>query len=163
MALTTDRVTSAHLARRWGSDALRDWPLGRLLAVGGRMFSQRFGETLAGYGMTPAGYAVLSRLSTAGRMAARDVASACYVRPATVTGVVDTLEREGLVCRVRDQADRRMVAIELTSAGRERLRSSEQGVRRLLDPLFAGLSKKDEYVVREFLVTVIDQLQQETA
>ena len=54
MTLATDRF-----AHRWGADALRDWPIGRLLAVSGRMFSQRFGEVLGSYGWVDRGARVV--------------------------------------------------------------------------------------------------------
>lgn len=36
----------------------------------------------------------------------------------TMTGIIDRLERQGLVTRVRDEQDRRVVLIALTDAGR---------------------------------------------
>jgi DNA-binding MarR family transcriptional regulator len=47
----------------------------------------------------------------------RDVAASIGVAKSTLTGVVDTLERRGLVAR-RDMEDRRLRQIELTEAGR---------------------------------------------
>ncbi len=40
------------------------------------------------------------------------------VTGASVTSLVDTLERRGLVTRTRDKTDRRIVLVELTTAGR---------------------------------------------
>lgn len=40
---------------------------------------------------------------------------------ATVTGVIDRLERRGLVIRIRGPRDRRQVLVEITSAGRAAL------------------------------------------
>lgn len=41
-----------------------------------------------------------------------------FVTGASVTSLVDTLERRGLVTRTRDQTDRRLVLVELTAQGR---------------------------------------------
>lgn len=41
------------------------------------------------------------------------------VTGASVTSMVDTLERRGLVTRTRDKTDRRVVLVELTTEGRE--------------------------------------------
>lgn len=52
-----------------------------------------------------------------------DLARALELSPATVTGIVDRLQRAGLVQRVRRDTDRRKVRVELTDAGRERVRN----------------------------------------
>ena len=46
----------------------------------------------------------------------------------TVTDVVDALERKGLARRRRDDADRRVVRVELTEAGQEAARAVTRGV-----------------------------------
>jgi DNA-binding MarR family transcriptional regulator len=45
------------------------------------------------------------------------------VSPRTVTGLVDNLERDGLVKRVDDPNDRRSVYAEVTDLGRERVKA----------------------------------------
>jgi DNA-binding MarR family transcriptional regulator len=41
-----------------------------------------------------------------------------YLRPSTITGLIDRLEKRGYVVRNRDQRDRRVVNILLTSKGK---------------------------------------------
>jgi DNA-binding MarR family transcriptional regulator len=50
-----------------------------------------------------------------------DLAAAAGVSRATMTGLIDTLERDGLVTRQPDEQDRRMMVVKLTDQGRERL------------------------------------------
>ena len=50
-------------------------------------------------------------------MISRDV----QLSPATVTGILDRLERDGLVMRERSSKDRRKVYLSITPAGQERL------------------------------------------
>ena len=45
------------------------------------------------------------------------IARHIMVKSSTVTGIVDRLEQKGLVRRVRNSPDRRMITIELTEAG----------------------------------------------
>lgn len=47
------------------------------------------------------------------------LATRMHVSPRNVTGLVDNLERDGLVARVPDPADRRSVLAQLTDRGRE--------------------------------------------
>lgn len=49
-----------------------------------------------------------------------DLAREVELSPATITGIVDRLQRAGLVERLRSQADRRKIRVVLTAAGRER-------------------------------------------
>src|ERR1700716_1505081 len=52
-----------------------------------------------------------------------DLAEALESTPRNITGLVDPLERDGLVERVPDSEDRRSVRARLTQAGRERIES----------------------------------------
>lgn len=54
----------------------------------------------------------------AGRTPA-DLAAAAGVSRATMTGLIDTLERDGLVTRQPDQQDRRMMLVQMTDTGRD--------------------------------------------
>jgi MarR family transcriptional regulator, organic hydroperoxide resistance regulator len=53
-----------------------------------------------------------------GSMETRHLAAEANVTKGTLTGVVDTLERRGLVARERGQDDRRLVTVALTDEGR---------------------------------------------
>ncbi|HSY54504.1 MAG TPA: MarR family transcriptional regulator, partial [Opitutaceae bacterium] len=57
----------------------------------------------------------------AGPLTPAALAEAAGVTRATMTGLIDTLERDGLVKRVRDANDRRMMSVNLTPKGRKLL------------------------------------------
>jgi DNA-binding MarR family transcriptional regulator len=48
-----------------------------------------------------------------------ELARQMYLQPATVVGIVDRLERKGLLTRTRSTEDRRTVDLHLTDGGRE--------------------------------------------
>jgi DNA-binding MarR family transcriptional regulator len=135
---------------------LQDAPLGRLLVVAGHLVGQRWNRYLAEeHGLTQAGMVTLMTLARHGELPHREVADRCFVRPATLTGIVDTLAREGLVERQRDHSDRRSVRLAITPAGRDR-------VAKLTTMIHSGrpLTSVDAdparaAVVREFLLEVI--------
>jgi DNA-binding MarR family transcriptional regulator len=54
-----------------------------------------------------------------GEMEARHRAAEANVTKGTLTGVLDTLERRGLVVRRRHDEDRRLVSVSLTEAGEQ--------------------------------------------
>lgn len=135
---------------------LDEVPLGRLLVVAGHLTSQRWNRWLAEeHGLTQAGMVTLLTLAEHGELPHRAVAERCFVKPATLTGIVDTLERDGLVERQPHDTDRRSVRLTLTPAGRARadalrvlMRSDDP-----LTPVDADPAKAA--VIREFLLAVI--------
>lgn len=56
-------------------------------------------------------------ISELGRVRVSDLARAMYLHPATVVGILDRLEKRGLVVRERSNADRRVVDVALTAEG----------------------------------------------
>ncbi|SCL18688.1 MarR family winged helix-turn-helix transcriptional regulator [Micromonospora inyonensis] len=135
---------------------LRDAPLGRLLVVAGHLVAQRWNRRLTEeYGLTQAGLATLMTLDRHGAMTHRAVAERCFVRPATLTGIVDTLERDGLVSRQRDETDRRAVRLAITPAGREKI-AAPAGLVATNPPLTSvDADPARAAVIREFLLEVI--------
>jgi DNA-binding MarR family transcriptional regulator len=136
-------------------------PLGRLLGIAGRMTAARFHRLLEEQGMTHAGWQLLLALDGTDGLTQREVAERCYVTPATVTGVVDTLERDGLVTRERGTADRRVVRVRLTGEGSSRLAATKRAAGRAMAPVFGDLTSRDEAVVRRFLVRTVERLSEE--
>ncbi len=77
----------------------------------------RIGRLLRPLGVSSAGGLVLGQLRDHGAMSPSDLGERLIVTRATVTGVVDSLERRGYVRRSPNPADRRGVIVELTPAG----------------------------------------------
>lgn len=55
------------------------------------------------------------------RMSAGDLSRATGLSTAATTSMIDRLERKGFVRRVRGEADRRQVMVEMTEEGKERV------------------------------------------
>lgn len=74
-----------------------------------------------------------------GGLAPGELARKIGIKSASVTGLVDTLERNGMVVRRRSSEDRRKVVISLTERGHqfmyEFLPCHQENVRAFLDPL----------------------------
>jgi MarR family 2-MHQ and catechol resistance regulon transcriptional repressor len=75
------------------------------------------------YGITPPAFGIMSLLETvrAGGLRMQEIGKRTWVTPANVTGVVDTLEKKGLVARTRHPRDRRVILVGLTVKGRRHL------------------------------------------
>lgn len=81
---------------------------------------------------------VLEALHHLGPLSQSTLASKLLVSASNLTTVLDNLERDGLVQRVRDTADRRVSNVHLTAAGRARIVACLPGhVARVTDALAA--------------------------
>lgn len=138
-------------------DGLHSAPLGRLVALAGHVAARQWGQYLAEqHGLTPAGMGVLVALGGDPELTHRDLAARCLIRPATLTGVVDTLQRAGYVDRIRDADDRRTVRLALTAQGR---RHHDRIVELMATtrPLTSVDADPDKAaVVRAFLIEMIE-------
>ncbi len=70
-------------------------------------------------GLTESQFGVLEALLHLGPLRQTDLASKLLCSAGNLTTVVDNLERDGLVERRRDDADRRVVIVHLTSNGQK--------------------------------------------
>jgi DNA-binding MarR family transcriptional regulator len=73
------------------------------------------------HGLSEGRLGVLFRLYRCGPTPLGDLATDLDSTPRNITGLVDHLERDGLVERVPDSEDRRSVRARLTEAGRTRI------------------------------------------
>lgn len=88
-----------------------------------------------------------------------ELAEAAGVTRATMTGLVDTLERDGLVKREPDPADRRTISVRLTAKGEKFLGEFLPGHFKLISELMAPLSESE----RKTLVRLLGKIQQHAA
>ncbi len=77
----------------------------------------RIGQLLRPLGVSSAGGLVLGQLRDHGPMSPSELGERLIVTRATVTGVVDSLERRGYVSRSPNPNDRRGIIVGLTPAG----------------------------------------------
>jgi DNA-binding MarR family transcriptional regulator len=146
---------------------LDESPLLRLVAFAGQVARQRWVRVLnEQHGMTPSGVSALLMLAwggrpggavtgTPGRATHAELARRMWVRPATVTGIIDTLERAGIVRRERDESDRRVVWLTLTEAGEDRAREIGKQMREEFGDPVLPRDPAHEPIIRAFLIDLI--------
>jgi MarR family transcriptional regulator, organic hydroperoxide resistance regulator len=71
------------------------------------------------FGLTGPQSVVMRLLLNNGSMSSAELSRLMYVTPSNMTGIIDRLEKKGLVERVRKERDRRIALIVLTENGRE--------------------------------------------
>ncbi len=79
----------------------------------------RIGRLLRPLGVSSAGGLVLGLLRDHGTMSPSEIGDRLIVTRATVTGLLDSLERRGYVRRVPNPRDRRSLRVELTDSGQD--------------------------------------------
>lgn len=114
-------------------------PLGFLLVRIGEAVDQEFVAALADLGMKPRQLRLLVLVDRAGELSQGDLARQLGVDPGNLVGMLDELEREGLLTRARSRQDRRLRLVALTGAGRRLLKKALRATAAIdqwaLDPL----------------------------
>jgi DNA-binding MarR family transcriptional regulator len=87
-----------------------------MIAVAGRLVVEAHHDYLAETGLTPASFVALGELA-GGPLAQGELADKAGVEQQTMSRTVDRMERDGLVVREPDPADRRRTFIVRTAEG----------------------------------------------
>lgn len=112
----------------------------------------RVSATLQPLDVSPAGGLVLGILKDAGQPCPPNyISDRLIVSRATVTGVLDTLVKRGLVRREPHPTDRRMVLVHLTSAGSRMADKVRQTVHRAEAEWMGSLSEHERAQLTELL------------
>jgi DNA-binding MarR family transcriptional regulator len=87
-------------------------------------------DALRPHGLTFARYEALVLLSFSqrGSLPMRMMGDRLQLHPTSITNIVDRLETDGLVRRLRHPSDRRTTVVEITDAGRRRLEPATAAV-----------------------------------
>ncbi|HQF38721.1 MAG TPA: MarR family transcriptional regulator [Opitutaceae bacterium] len=107
--------------------------------------SECFERFLTKHGLSHGRFAILMYLNREPEVAVNQthLAEAYGVTKATVTGLIDGLEREGMVERLADPADRRASLVRLTTGSRKFLDEFLPAHFRGISELMAGLDARD--------------------
>jgi MarR family transcriptional regulator, transcriptional regulator for hemolysin len=129
-------------------------PLPRAVVLTGKAIREYFEAALTREGATLATWIVLVGIDRGGWDNQRNLAKDLRIEGATLTRHLDRMERDGLIVRTRDPADRRQIRAELTAEGRElhgRLKAVAQTAG---GHAVRGLSDDDQANLRRILVRI---------
>lgn len=143
--------------KAFGSE--EEWPIGQLFAAASRLSMPVAWRIIGKHGLSPVGFFLLRLLIVEDGLRPGEVAKRLAVTPATVTSVVDTLERNGHVRRERSYRDRRGVMLRITDSGRRLLAEKAGPIGRDLGRLYDVVDEGDEAAVRRFLLNLIKQFE----
>lgn len=102
-------------------------------------------------------------LNGAGPLTAGEIAQHTGLATASVTSLLDRLERKGFVRRVRDRGDRRRVMVELDETRFAELVRLFDALGDTFSPLLDGFSDEHLIIIMEFLTRATQYTQQAMA
>lgn len=122
-------------------------------------------EYLASYNVSSGRFTVLMLLFKRQTLAEKDgvitpaeLADMAGCTRATMTGLIDTLERDDLVKRVPDEKDRRMMTVSLTAKGQALLKKMLPGHFKRLAKIMSCLSEPERKTLVKLLGKISEQV-----
>jgi|RhiMethySRZTD1v2_1073278.scaffolds.fasta_scaffold918748_2 DNA-binding MarR family transcriptional regulator len=113
--------------------------LGFLLARHGQIMNLRLRQALGVSGLGPRHGSTLLRLARLGATSQQHLIEALAVDPSAIVAILNDLERDGMVVRTRDPADRRRHIVEITGTGRKAACEVENAIAEVERDIFAQL------------------------
>jgi len=106
------------------------------------------------HGLSPAQYNILRILrgQADGRLPCRQIGLRMVTREPDVTRLLDRLEKDGLVDRVRSDTDRRVVLISITAAARKLLAELDEPMRQIHRDSLGHLTRAEIREMNRLLV-----------
>ncbi len=131
------------LRKRDGFDSPEQEAMLSVLRLSDR-FSNRLGRLFREYGLTSSQYNVLRILRGEGKpLPSLEVADRMIQVVPAITGLIDRLEKQGLVSRERSAEDRRVVYVEITKQGLAVLAKIDKPLSELHRKLLGKMSRKE--------------------
>jgi len=113
----------------------------------GVRLADAFGDELGRHGLTIAMWRVLAALWQAGERKSGDLMLDTSIEQSTLSRLISSMEKRGLLTRRRSEADARTVVVKLTAEGRKLTRT-----------LIPYALRNERIALRGFTETEVDQL-----
>jgi len=111
-----------------------------------------------GINVTPTQTAILYLLEQEDGRKMSDFAFSLEIKNSVVTGVIDRMEKAGLIIRKMDPSDRRVTSIHITPKGREISSTAKSVVRKMNDKIEYGLSKQEIEICKKVLTHLYEKI-----
>jgi DNA-binding MarR family transcriptional regulator len=123
-----------------------------------QVLQSRLEEALKGVDLSPPKFAALNHLMRAGEpVPLRVLSKGLHCVPSNMTQLMDRLEAEGLVRRLADPADRRIVRAELTKLGKQRATAGRKVIAKAQADFAKGVSKADSAAIDRLVTSMRQQ------
>ncbi len=137
--------------------------LGYLLGLVTRTYDLRFQASLAGLGVAPGQFPALVMLFEKDGLTQADLCRRIGVEQPTMANTLARMERDGLIVRTPDAADKRRALVRLTPKSRSIQADVMAAARGIATQAIDGLSPADQEKLFSLLVRLNDNLKHESA
>lgn len=98
---------------------------------------------------------ILSIVSEKASLTMKEVADCLYITPPSATAIVDCMVKEGILERVLDENDRRIVRLKITSKGKKIFKEHKKKIFTGMSNVFGILNKKERaefsYILKKII------------
>lgn len=147
---------------KWSNRRVREYDvaqdIGYALTQTARAYRQALNAELAPYGVTIRQSQVLGWLRTKGNLSQCQLVRLLRIEPATLAGVLERMERDGLILRIADRSDRRRKLIRLNQCAEELGDTVVECSARVCARAVQGLSPQEIDAFRGLLKRILQNL-----
>lgn len=148
---------SVSAVHRMEIDELDRPPTARIVRLS-RKLRRAFDELLEPHGLTGTQFGLLNRLAHADGLVQADLGRRMAIEPATLTGIIQRMEREGWLRRSCDPENRRLQRVWLTDKARAELPALRRLQSRHRRRAIAGLDAAELANLENLLARIEDNL-----
>ncbi len=122
--------------------------------------SKVWGKAMSGFSVTATQGMVLNFLHDGDRITSKELGDRTMLDSATLTGILDRLEKAGLVERLQHPTDRRAITVALTIKGQSVAKKTYAEIERANEVFLKCLSKKEQVSLKSMLEKIRDHSDQ---
>jgi DNA-binding MarR family transcriptional regulator len=108
--------------------------------------------------LTASQYALMTAIDETPGSSGAELARLCFIKPQSVSGLVDGLLEQKLIDRTSSRTHGRIIEVRLTALGRERLRKAEVRVRALEEIMLVGMTTEQRSSLSTMLRLCVENL-----
>lgn len=101
---------------------------------------------------------VLMFLSMKNQQTQRELCDSLFIKPASMTDLLQRMERDELVERIRDEKDQRSLRVEITKKGEKKLEDFIEKGRVLDEICFKGFQKEEKDVCVSYFLRILKNM-----
>jgi DNA-binding MarR family transcriptional regulator len=132
--------------------------LGYQIGLLGRLYDRRLQDVLKDFGVAPGQFAPLVMLFEQDGLTQAELCRRINVEQPTMANTLQRMERDGLIHRKDDEADKRRALVYLTPRARDIQTKVMESSRAVSNPAVAGLSAADQDDMFRLVARMIDNL-----
>lgn len=125
------------------------------------LMNRHIERELKKYGLARSQFQVLYYTHQAGKLTQKELLQFMQVEPATLTVIIDGLDKKGLLKRVENKTDKRSNVIQLTQKG-EKLREKVPSLPEIMEKrMFHSVTKSNKELAIKIIEQMIQNLERE--